>query len=206
MPLYVKRLREGAVGINPAQVRCSMRKSILELGIVMGSVGIGALLLPKVFPVVSSLYIGTLLILGGLLYLACWVMAYSKERWMVGLLCWTYLLVGGVLLFNPNFGIHATKVFLIVFFFTDGNLKFILSTKLVKICPVWPPAFGGAVSFILFGLLWIGWPDSSLKTQERFVGLHFIVTGCMWILVGLINSAGSRKSNKPMERIERGVA
>jgi len=45
--------------------------------------------------------------------------------------------------------------------------------------------FNGIVSLILGGLIFMEWPESSLWVIGLFVGIDLLITGWLWVILGL---------------------
>lgn len=154
--------------------------------IVLGTIALGASTLTTL---VSVVFFGWLLLLGGVTHL---VHAFRVRRWggffrhlLGGLLG---VVVGLMLATRPAAGALSLTLLMAAFFMVSGLFR-ILAALAVRF-PGWGWAlFGGAVTLVLGVMVWSEWPVSGLWVIGTFVGIDMIFDG--WALVSLGTAARS---------------
>lgn len=157
----------------------------LALGILLillGTVALGSAFLMSVF---SMLFLGWMMIVGGVLEA---FHAFTCKRWsgffidlLTGLL---YVVVGFMVVGNPG-AAAVTLTLLIAMFLIFGGI-FRIVVALVLRYPHWGwVLIHGAVNLLLGILIWQQWPVSGLWVIGMFVGIDMIFNGWSLVMLGL---------------------
>ncbi len=157
----------------------------LALGIALILTGIVAITFPWITTVVSVVYFGSLLIVGGGIEI---IRAFRMSKWgsfllhlLLGIL---YFVAGFVILVHPQINALSLTLLLAAFFIAAGLFR-IVSALTVPV-PQWGwVLFNGIVTVILGFLIWRQWPISGLWAIGLFVGVEMIVSGWVSVLLAV---------------------
>ncbi|HEY6290157.1 MAG TPA: HdeD family acid-resistance protein [Terriglobia bacterium] len=158
---------------------------ILALGIaliVLGMIAIGDVVF---FTVVSVIFLGWVLVFGGI------VEAVQAFRHRKGGSFFLHLLssvlavvVGFLLLENPQAGALVLTLMLAVYFIAGGIFR--IFAALTMRLPTWGwMVFNGLVTLALGILVLAHWPSSALWIIGLFIGIDLIVTGWTRVMLAL---------------------
>ncbi len=167
----------------------------IALGVVLIVVGTGAILFPFMATLSAEIFIGWLLVIGGIVQI---VHAFRVKDWggffwelLIGAL---ELIAGAILLFYPLAGMVALTVFLAVMFIIEGAFRAALAFKIKPLAGWGWVLTGGILSGIVGVLIWAQLPSSSLWALGLLVGINIVMAG--WTLVMLAVSAGNLPPEK----------
>jgi uncharacterized membrane protein HdeD (DUF308 family) len=157
----------------------------LALGIVLiigGTVAVGSAFLMTVF---SVLFLGWLMIAGGILEA---IHAFSCKKWsgffidlLTGLL---YIVVGFMCVANPGATALALTLLIAMFLIFGGIFRVVVA--LITRHHNWGwLLLHGAISLMLGILIWRQWPISGLWVIGLFVGIDMIFNGWSLVMLGL---------------------
>jgi uncharacterized membrane protein HdeD (DUF308 family) len=159
---------------------------LLALGILMIILGVFAIGAPVVATIAVQVVLGWLLVIGGI---AEAIHAFMAQNWrgflfelLSGIL---YIVVGGLLLFNPLLGAAALTLLLAVFLVVEGIFKIIMALR-VRDHRGWGWLLAsGILSLILGAMIWAQWPYSGLWVIGLFVGIQLLFTGWSMVMLAL---------------------
>jgi len=158
-------------------------------GVVLGFLGLLAVLTPFLTGLSISIVFGVILVLGGF---ARFASALQIEAWKgvvwEFVLSGIYVLAGLSLIFNPFLGLTSLTVILIVYLFVEGIFQ-VYSSLWVGSGVVWL-GINGFLSIILSFLIFIGFPSTAAWALGLLLGINLISTGVALILLGY--SAGKQ--------------
>jgi uncharacterized membrane protein HdeD (DUF308 family) len=147
-------------------------------GILLLVLGLIAMVVPVAFTIVFELFVGALLLLGGMLLTAAALAARGVGGRAVPLLLGlTGVIVGALFLINPFEGAKVLTVILALFFLLGGGLR-IAAGSLGRALP----GSGWAIVSGVFGVLiavlvLVGWPSSSLWFIGLLIGIDLLFLG-----------------------------
>jgi uncharacterized membrane protein HdeD (DUF308 family) len=165
------------------------RKSVtwsIVLSVLIILAGILAIVVPPVAGIAVTIFLGWLLIFGGVMHLV-----FAWQRRTTGALLWelllgiVYILAGVYLLLNPVVGLVSLTFALAIYLFVAGIIEFILALRLRP-----APGSGwlfvdGVVSVILAILIWRTWPSSSAWVLGMLVGFAMLFSGLTRLMLSL---------------------
>ena len=165
---------------------------LLALGILMIILGVFAIGAPVVATIAFQVMLGWLLVIGGIAEAIHAFMAQNWRGFLFELLsAILYVVVGGLLLFNPLLGAAALTLLLAVFLVVEGIFKIIMALR-VRDHRGWGWLLAsGILSLILGAMIWAQWPASGLWVIGLLVGIQLLFTG--WSLVMLALAARSHR-------------
>ena len=157
----------------------------LALGIILIILGIIALGRSIFVTLASMVFLGWILIIGGVVEAG---QAFWQRQWggfflhlLGGVL---YAIVGFMIVANPQTGTMALTLLIALFFLIAGSFRIIGS--LTMRFPEWRwVLLNGIVTFLLGLLIWKQWPSSALWVIGLFIGIDLILTGWSWVMLSL---------------------
>lgn len=160
---------------------------ILALGIIMVILGVMALSWSVMTTLVSVVFFGWMLLIGGGLSV---IHAFMRRRWggffselISGVL---YLVVGLMVVINPAASAVALTL-LIAMFLLIGGIFRIIAALLIRLGHwVWM-LVNGLISVVLGVMIWSEWPTSGLWVIGMFIGIDMVFYG--WSLIMLAVAA-----------------
>ena len=165
---------------------------LLALGILMIILGVFAIGTPVVATIAFQVMLGWLLVIGGIAEAIHAFMAQNWRGFLFELLsAILYVVVGGLLLFNPLLGAAALTLLLAVFLVVEGIFKIVMALR-VRDHRGWGWLLAsGILSLILGAMIWAQWPASGLWVIGLLVGIQLLFTG--WSLVMLALAARAHR-------------
>lgn len=157
----------------------------LALGIILIILGTVALGRSIFVTLASMVFLGWLLVIGGVIEA---VQAFWQRQWggfflhlLGGVL---YVIVGLMVVVNPQVGALALTLLMALFFLIAGAFRIIGS--LTMRFPEWRwVLLNGIVTFLLGLLIWKQWPSSAFWVIGLFIGINLIFTGWSWVMLSL---------------------
>jgi len=160
------------------------RDSIL-LGILLAVLGVTGIFLPQLMSLETSIFIGSLFLVGGLFWIihSC---KYSRKDWGDWLKPVVLLIAGGLMLFYPLSGIAAIGLLLAIYLLLDAFSSFAMARTLHPQKGWGWMATNGVISLVLALLFLIGWPATSLLLVGLYVGISLLFDGLALIFIGIM--------------------
>jgi uncharacterized membrane protein HdeD (DUF308 family) len=158
----------------------------LALGITMILVGTMAVVLPALATLGTTLVLGWLLVLGGVVQ-GCH--AFFVRNWngffMQGLTAFLYLMVGFLVLANPVGAVFTLTLLLAAFFLFEGMVKMFLAFQ-VRPATNWGWIFfSGLLALVMAGIIWMNWPGDALWVMGLLVGINVLFGGWATVMFAL---------------------
>jgi uncharacterized membrane protein HdeD (DUF308 family) len=157
---------------------------ILALGIALVILGVVALSWSMLTTLVSVVFFGWLLFIGGILSV---IHAFFQRRWggffielFTGLL---YIVVGLMVVANPAASAVALTLLIAVFLMIGGIFRIITALVIRFHHWVWM-LLNGVISLLLGLMIWSEWPVSGLWVIGLFIGIDMIFYGWSLIMLG----------------------
>ena len=169
-------------------------KRFLFLGIVLFALGIFAIYASTFTTLVSVIFLGFVLFVGGVL-IAFDTFSFWWKKWngffvhlIVAIL---YLAVGICLIKDPVQSLITLTLLLGIFYIAAGVLRIAFSAALQS--PQWGWSWlNGLITLLLGILIIVSWPGSSLFIIGLFVGIDLLFAGWSYIMAAL----AGRRLNK----------
>ncbi len=158
---------------------------ILALGIVLIVVGTTAVAMPFAGSLASIVFLGALLLMGGIAQLVGAFWARDWSGFFLTLLMGVLYLVMGLMFFrHPGDALIAVTLLLACAFIVGGLFRIIGS--LMYQFPYWGWTLAGGVINLLLGIyIYSQWPFDSFIIPGLFVGIDLIFTGWTWVVLAL---------------------
>jgi uncharacterized membrane protein HdeD (DUF308 family) len=157
----------------------------LVLGIALVLLGIVAVVRSVTATVVSMLFFGWLLVIGGGIEIG---QAFLVGRWaglfqhlLLGVV---FLITGLLIIRRPLLGAEVATLFMAMFFLISGVFQLVTSLAVPVTGWGWE-AVNGAITTVLGVLILTQWPLSGLWLIGFFVGIDLMLHGAAWISLAL---------------------
>ena len=182
--------------VMPSKLK-DVTKPIIYLGVGLILLGILSIMLPNVSGMTVGVLVGILLLLAGILRTTfAWIATSWGSmllRFLLGVLA---IVAGGVMIFQPETGLDAITIVVMVFLIADGLTQILIALRL-------PPGaggiwvmVGGALSILLGVLIWRQWPVSGEIAVGILLGVKLIMDGVAMIAVaGAVRAMGKALSS-----------
>ncbi len=154
----------------------------LITGILLIVLGTAGIFLPGVMSLSTALFVGWLLLIGGIIW-AMHTYKYSPKNVMDWIKPVLLLIIGGLMLFYPVPGVEAVGLLMAVYLLLDAMGSFALAQSIYPAKGWGWMTFNGVVSALLASLFLIGWPATSLWLVGLYVGISLLFDG--WALVAI---------------------
>jgi uncharacterized membrane protein HdeD (DUF308 family) len=147
-------------------------------GVLLAIVGVLALIFPYIASVTLVFLIGWILIISGVLQAIGLIGAKEVPHFWLQLISAALAIVIGVLLLrNPNAGLLIMTVLLIVFFFVEGVSKIIFALNIRPFDGWLWVLLSGVIGVLLGAYLWANMPLSSEWVLGVLIGIQLICEG-----------------------------
>lgn len=155
-------------------------------GIFFIILGITAIIIPQIFTVGITLFLGWLLLAGGIVQI---VRAVSLIN-MPGFSLWLFtgllqVLIGFFLVTDTSEGVVTLTVLLIVLFAMEGIVKSYLAFMMRPLGRWRGMLFSGVTSLLLAIVVWLGWPGSASWVLGLLLGINMIFLGWSLLTISL---------------------
>jgi uncharacterized membrane protein HdeD (DUF308 family) len=163
----------------------------MVVGGVLAVLGVGAMLFPLLSSLTVAMFFGAALTVAGVAHVAH---AFSAPGWRGALgellLAAVSLVAGLVMLVNPILTLATLTLLLVSYFVVEGLVLLYFAWSLRSESGwVWSAA-SGAVSLVLAGMLFSGFPGTAAWALGLLFGVNLLSTGVSLVVVGNGVSAG----------------
>ncbi len=159
-------------------------RTLAIAGGVIALIGVLAIAFPFVTGISMTYLLGALLLVGGIVH---GVHAFSARGWKGSLWQVTLgvvsVLAGLLLLANPVLGLASLTLLVIAYLLVDGIAELGLSLRMGAQKGRGWIAASGAISLVLAGLLWLGFPADAMWAVGLLVGVSLLATGISMVFV-----------------------
>lgn len=155
-------------------------------GGVIGLLGLLAIAFPLATGLSVTLGLGALLLVSAVVHgvHAFTVRDWSGSLWQVALAV-VAALAGLLLLANPIVALASLTLVAIAYFLVDGATELWMAVRMADRPGRAAVAVSGLVSFVLAGLLWIGFPADATWAVGTLVGVGLLATGLSMAAVAI---------------------
>jgi uncharacterized membrane protein HdeD (DUF308 family) len=183
------------MSLNQPDLGAAFRKSVhdhwrafLIEGIVLVILGLAAIALPPLAGLATTLVLGWLFLLGGIVGLvATFGQRNAPGFWWALLSAAIAILAGGVLLSNPFAGVATLTYVLIAFFLIDGVLIIVMAFEHRReLSGRWEwMMIGGVMDLVLAAIIIAGLPGTLAWALGLLVGIDLLFGGMSLIAMAL---------------------
>ncbi len=157
----------------------------VALGVALILLGILALGDTVAVTLVSTIFVGAMLLIGGVFHL---VHAFVVKTWsgfLVNALAGVFYVLGGILVMDePVQGAVVITIFLIAALVVGGILRIIVGVRHREMSGWWFMVLSGLISFVVGALLYASLPWSGLWVLGTLIGVELLVQGVTWVGFG----------------------
>jgi uncharacterized membrane protein HdeD (DUF308 family) len=161
--------------------------------IVMIVLGFLAILMPFATGIGVAIFVGWIMVFGGIAYVAYAFAAKSAGaflwRMLVGIV---YVGGGGYLAFHPGIALESLTLVMAAIFLIEGILEIVVYFQFRSLSGSGWILFDGLITLVLAYLIWRPWPSSSAWAIGTLLGINLIVSGT----TRLMYSVAARKTLK----------
>lgn len=157
----------------------------LGFGIFFIMLGTLAVLGANIATLASVIFLGSLLLLGGIVQLVYTPTISQWSGYFLSLLSGIlYAVVGFMMIMHPTLSALTVTLLLAAFYIAGGIFRMIASA--MSRFEHWGWAFlSGLIKLGLGLLVWIGWPSTGLWVLGLFIGIDLIFYGWFWVMLSL---------------------
>ena len=157
----------------------------VALGVILIILGFFALSAVVVASLATALFVGWLMLIGGVIET---VGAFWSRRWsgfFLHLLSGVLSVIVGLLFVRAPVGAMLALTLLLACLLMVGGLFRIIAALTYRFSSWGWPLFSGIIDVILGVMIWMQWPASALWVIGLFLGISLVFRGADWIGVGL---------------------
>jgi uncharacterized membrane protein HdeD (DUF308 family) len=171
--------------VDPDTVHES-RGWFIGLGVALLVLGTLSIFLPPVASLATTLVIGWLLVIGGLVqgYHALRNPRWAGRGWAI-VAAFVYLIAGALVIAFPVAGTAILTLILASFFAASGVLKIVRAVQHRRMLAWGWLLFDGLLSLALGALIWIGWPSTAVWALGLLVGIDLVFGGSSMLAIGV---------------------
>jgi len=148
--------------------------------IVLGLIGI---FFPSFLSITTVLFIGWLMVFGGLMGgFFTWIT--DKKEWLGWLKSFALVIIGLFLVFDPIPGIAAVGLLLAIYLLIDAFGSFSIAFTMRPLKGWWLWILNSVFSIILAAVFLAGWPFSSVWLVGLFIGISLFFDGFVLLMMG----------------------
>lgn len=148
--------------------------------------GIGAMLIPQFFTEAIAIFLGWILLFGGLIHLIRAVIFSAMPGfWLWFLMGGLQMLVGYLFVSDPLAGVLTITMMMTVFFAIEGVAKVSLALMIRPLAHWGMMLFSGVTALVLALVIVISWPETAHWLLGVFVGINMIFLGLALVRMSL---------------------
>jgi uncharacterized membrane protein HdeD (DUF308 family) len=158
----------------------------IVLSILLILAGIAAIILPPVASLAVTIFVGWMLVFGGIIHFVyAWRTRHAGGVLWEVLIGVVYVAAGAYLLWNPIVGLAAVTLALALYLLFEGLLEFVLSYELRPAPGSGWLLFDGIITLILALLIWRIWPIGAPWILGLLVGISMLVSGTARLMLSV---------------------
>jgi uncharacterized membrane protein HdeD (DUF308 family) len=166
---------------------------LMFMGIALAGLGIAGTYMTGVLTLVSVLYIGIMVLAGGILVL---IDAFKAEGWkaklMQILIALAYVVAGLVMIVNPAGSAVWFTLFIAGFLLTSGVFRIVMGFQIRGEVNGWVfTVLGGIASLVLAVMIFSQWPVSGLWVIGLFAAIEMLIQGLSMISIAMAAKASN---------------
>lgn len=162
-------------------------KMFLFQGLLFSLLGAAAILVPQVATLVVDLFVGWILVFGGIIRALTLFRSRSLPGTVWSLLASVLAIVLGLLLvLKPAEGVMTLTMVMVAFFIIQGFFSILLALQFRAHIRSWGwTLISGAIDLVLAYLIWRGWPDTASWAIGLLIGINMLFAGMALIFTAL---------------------
>jgi len=161
-------------------------KFFLAEGAFFIILGIAAIIVPQVFTIAIALFIGWLLLLGGIFQIARAIRFSSMPGFGMWLLIGVLqVIIGYFLIAQPMKGALTLTMLMTLYFAVEGIAKISLAFMMRPLAHWGWVFFSGFTALMLSVVVWAGWPGTAAWVLGLLLGINMIFLGGSLVKISL---------------------
>jgi uncharacterized membrane protein HdeD (DUF308 family) len=170
-------------------------KQFLFPGLTLTILGLLAVIMPMISTLAIDIFVGFLFLTGG--FSRAFFLFRREHRpgyWWSAAGAMLAMVVGLLLVVNPAQGVLSLTLLLMVLFLIEGLTQIFGAFDFRRHSSNWIwLLFSGIVDLVLFGLIFVGWPETATWAIGLLAGINLFTTGLALIMLAIAarDSAGS---------------
>jgi uncharacterized membrane protein HdeD (DUF308 family) len=158
----------------------------VALGVALLLLGVLALGDVVVVTLISTIFIGAMLLVGGVFQVVHAFMVKTWSGFLLSMLGGIVYAVGGLLIMNePVQGALVITLFLIVALMIGGILRIVVAVRHREMIGWWLMVLSGLISVLIGFLLYANFPWSGLWVLGTLIAVELLVQGATWLIFGM---------------------
>lgn len=151
---------------------------LMAMGIIMVILGVAALGYEFYVTQFTVLFLGFLLLIGGVLQLvdAFRYAGWRARLWQI-LIALMYLIAGGIMVYDPISASISLTMFIAIILIFVGIFRIIMAFQMKGVQGWYWPLISGILAIILGIMIFSSWPASGLWVIGMFVAIDLIFNG-----------------------------
>lgn len=177
-------------------------------GVALVTLGVIAIIAPVVSSMIVALFVGWLLLIGGLFRAAAlYEQRHAPGFWQSAIATALAILFGLMLIIDPIRAVVSLTAVLMILFVVEGVTSIVAALDFRKRVANWGLLlFSGLINLALAYMIYLTWPGSSVAVVGLIVGVHLIFTGMSASLTGLASRGVLDEGRTPGQGFPRGAA
>jgi len=161
----------------------TFRRHAIVAGILLVITGMIGIFLPAVMALTVTIFIGWLLVFGGLVAGYHVYKAYAR-RWLAWLKPFILIVIGALILWYPLPGAAALGLLLAVYFMIDAFANFSMGFDLRPLRGWGWMLVNGVLSLVLSVIILMGWPFDAVWMVGLLIGISLFFDGVVLLVLG----------------------
>ena len=158
----------------------------VALGIFMIAAGVFALGDVVAFTLLSVIFIGAMLLVGGICQVIHAFMTREWSAFLFNILAGALYVIGGLLIMQePVRGSIILTLFLLAALLIGGIMRIIIAVQHRELSGWWLMLLGGIISVVIAVMLYASLPWSGLWVLGTLIAVELLVQGFTWLRFGL---------------------
>jgi uncharacterized membrane protein HdeD (DUF308 family) len=158
----------------------------VALGVALLLLGIFALGDVVAVTLISTIFIGAMLLVGGVFQVVHAFMVKTWSGFLLSMLGGIVYAVGGLLIMDePVQGALVITLFLIAALLIGGILRIVVAMRHREMSGWWLMILSGLISVLIGFLLFASFPWSGLWVLGTLIGVELLVQGATWLMFGM---------------------
>ncbi len=158
----------------------------VALGVALLLLGILALGDVVAVTLISTIFIGAMLLVGGVFQVVHAFMVKTWSGFLLSMLGGIVYAVGGLLIMDePVQGALVITLFLIAALMIGGILRIVVAVRHREMSGWWLMILSGLISVLIGLLLYGSFPWSGLWVLGTLIGIELLVQGVTWLMFGM---------------------
>jgi uncharacterized membrane protein HdeD (DUF308 family) len=158
----------------------------VALGVALLLLGVFALGDVVAVTLISTIFIGAMLLVGGVFQVVHAFMVKTWSGFLLSMLGGIVYAVGGLLIMDePVQGALVITLFLIAALMIGGILRIVVAVRHREMSGWWLMILSGLISVLIGFLLFVSFPWSGLWVLGTLIGVELLVQGVTWLMFGM---------------------